>query len=590
MKCTFPLKATGSFLVAVALAVSASAQAQQIRLNQLGFLPGQPKQAVIIAPVAASDFFVIDQQGNDTVFRGHLGGEHASAFSSLHTRLANFTALQKEGKYTLAVPGIGNSQVFAISRAAYDAAAVAVIKAYYIQRMSLPILAKYAGKWSRAEGHPDTQVFIHPSAADALRPEGYVIASPGGWYDAGDYNKYVVNSGITMGTLFSVYEDFPSYFGRQNLNIPESKDAIPDLLNEALYNLRWMLTMQDPNDGGVYHKCTNAVFDPMIMPDKATKPRFVVQKSTAAALDFAAVTAQASRIFRKWERSLPGLSDSCLAAARRAWKWAQLHPDLIYDQREMNRKFDPDITTGDYGDRNLNDEWLWAAAELYVTAKEQPYLDIVKEHMKDRIGVPSWGSVALMGYYSVVHAAPALPGQSAAISLAMKDSIIRLAERLLANEPASAFGTVMGQSSRDFIWGSNAVAANQGMLLVKAYLLTNEHKFLDGAFGNLDYLLGRNATGYCFVTGFGTHSPMHPHHRLSVADGIVDPVPGWLVGGPNPGRQDKCIYPLTETETSYVDSDCAYACNEVAINWNAPIVYLLNSLVAMEKKTGVRKP
>ena len=109
-------------------------------------------------------------------------------------------------------------------------------------------------------------------------------------------------------------------------NIPESNDDVPDILNEALYNIRWMLTMQDPNDGGVYHKCTNAKFDAMIMPDKATEKRYVVQKSTAATLDFAAVCAQASRIFSKYKKQFPGLADSCLNAAVKAWQWAEKNP------------------------------------------------------------------------------------------------------------------------------------------------------------------------------------------------------------------------------------------------------------------------
>jgi endoglucanase len=104
--------------------------------------------------------------------------------------------------------------------------------------------------------------------------------------------------------------------------------------------------------------------------------------------------------------------------------------------------------------------------------------------------------------------------------------------------------------------------------------------------GNLDYILGRNATGYCFVTGMGTLSTLHPHHRPSVADGIEEPVPGLLAGGPNPGMQDKCHYDFTEPETAYADIDCAYASNEIAINWNAPLVYLANAIEALQWKAG----
>jgi endoglucanase len=139
----------------------------------------------------------------------------------------------------------------------------------------------------------------------------------------------------------------------------------------------------------------------------------------------------------------------------------------------------------------------------------------------------------------------------------------------------------MGQSDGDFVWGSNANAANQGILLLYAYRLTGQKAYLDAALANADYLLGRNATGYCFVTGFGSKSPMRPHHRQSVADGITEPVPGLLVGGPNPFRQDQCAYQYIDRETAFTDDDCSYASNEIAINWNAPAAYLFHALQAL---------
>jgi endoglucanase len=139
----------------------------------------------------------------------------------------------------------------------------------------------------------------------------------------------------------------------------------------------------------------------------------------------------------------------------------------------------------------------------------------------------------------------------------------------------------MGKSRRDFVWGSNSVAANQGILLIQAYKLSGDRKFLEHALANLDYLLGRNATGYSFVTGFGHKTPMFIHHRPSEADDIPEPVPGLLAGGPNPGRQDGCDYPSDIPDEAYSDSVCSYASNEIAINWNAPLVYLVAAVEAL---------
>jgi endoglucanase len=477
--------------------------------------------------------------------------------------------------------------------------AAAALKGYYFQRASMPLESVYAGVWARAAGHPDRVVFVHPSAATTARPAGTVISSPGGWYDAGDYNKYVVNSGITMGTLLGAYEDYTIYFDTLHALIPPvqgraAAQGLPDILNEALYNLRWMLTMQDPVDSGVYHKCTNAAFDGMVKPGATKAPRYVVQKSTAATLDFAAVMAQASRVFRKYEGVLPGLADSCLGAAVGAWGWAVQHPAVVYDQDSMNKLYQPAITTGAYGDRIMDDERFWAAAELFVSTGDKKYEIGVKQGLGLRLSVPSWGSVGMMGVYSLLQQREARKGTSLVLGLGLAPELDLLQQRMLHFADSlvrrqSAFHTVMGARKSDFVWGSNSVAANQGMLLLKAFLLRQDKKYLNAALDNLDYILGRNATGYCFVTGLGGFSPLHPHHRPSISDGVMAPVPGLLVGGPNPGRQDHQVYPFFDAELAYIDNDQAYASNEIAINWNAPLVYLAGGIDAIfsgMKKAG----
>jgi endoglucanase len=563
------------------LGLTLSAQAQvteAIKLNQAGFTPKSGKLAVVTGPVQKTPFYVISSNLKDTVFKGTLSEQMKSKNSSTVTRLADFSSVKKKGQYVIAVPGLGQSPAFSIGDDVYDALSKAVLKGFYYQRSNEPLLPQHAGRWSRPEGHPDTAVLVHPSAASASRPAGTVLPSPGGWYDAGDYNKYIVNSGITMGTLFSAYEDFSSYFSKHDVNIPESGDGVPDILNESIYNLRWMLTMQDPADGGVYHKCTNAAFDGMVMPGVTKLPRYVVQKSTAAALDFAAVTAQAARVLKGFEKQLPGLADSCLKASVAAWKWAEKNPNLLYNQRTINGRFDPDVSTGEYGDRDVSDEWLWAASELYATTRQSSYLTVLNNRIKQPASLHSWSNVALMGYFTMLRHSKKLPKDASTLVKNMKDTVLRMADRYLSAVPSNAFGTVMGFSKSDFVWGSNAVAANQGMVMIYAYRLTGNEKYLKAAASNLDYLMGRNATGYSFVTGFGHKQVMHPHHRPSEADGIVEPVPGLLSGGPNPGMQDKCKYDFTEPETAFSDVMCSYASNEIAINWNAPAVYLINAM------------
>lgn len=574
-------------IVVIALVVSMTSCAQErpsdpIRLNQIGFYPSSQKIAVVITDVESEFYISTPADSKKKLFSGKLSEVHTSPYSSKKTRIADFSSFTKEGTYVLTIPGIGNSYSFEIKNKVHDGVAKSSIKSFYFQRVSTSLPGQYADKWKRAAGHPDNVVLVHASAASQNRSEGFTVSSPRGWYDAGDYNKYIVNSGITMGTMLSAYEDFPQYFDVLNLNIPESKNEVPDLLDEVLWNLRWMLTMQDYNDGGVYHKCTNSKFDGMVMPDFTKLPRYVVQKSTAATLDFAAVTAQASRVYRKYEKQFPGLADSCLRASVQAWQWAVKNPIVEYNQNAINKQFDPDITTGAYGDSNFKDEFSWAAAELFLTTKDEVYYQAMLANGGNAFTVPSWSDVRALGQYSLLRFQKSDAPHAQKDGDERKKNLLEMVDVWTKGLGESTYQTAMGQSRKDFIWGGNAVCANQGIALMYAFQISGDQKYLDAAIGNLDYLLGRNGTGYSFVTGEGDKTPMHPHHRPSEADGIVDPIPGLLVGGPNPGMQDKCNYPTSVADEAYVDNVCSYASNEIAINWNAPLVYLVSAIEATQ--------
>ncbi|WP_221391155.1 glycoside hydrolase family 9 protein [Dyadobacter sp. NIV53] len=558
----------------------------EIRLNQIGFYPNGEKIAVISGE-KNTDFTVKDAGTGRVVFKGKLSEPRTSQYSGKINRIADFSTVRKSGKYVVEVADIGKSFPFEIKDQVHKEVAIASIKGFYYQRASTDLPEKFAGKWARAAGHPDDKVLIHASAVSPGRPENDVISSPKGWYDAGDYNKYIVNSGITMGTLLSLYEDFPEYFQTFNTNIPESNNSVPDLLDEVIWNLRWMLTMQDPGDGGVYHKLTNPKFDGMIMPDACKNPRYVVQKNTIATLDFVAVMAQSARILKSFDAQLPGLADSCITASVKGWEWAKKNPIVLYNQDEMNKKFDPDIVTGGYGDKNASDEWIWAAAEMYALTGKTDYLQGISFETDKIMPLPSWNQVKALGYYTIVRTSEALKTENN-FTNQVQQSILKFSNDLLNDLEKQPYHTVMGKTAKDFAWGSNAVAANQGIALICAFKISKDKKYLQAALGNLDYILGRNATGYSFLTGYGSKQVMHPHHRPSVADGILAPVPGLLSGGPNPGQQDKCTtYTSRFADESFTDDYCSYASNEIAINWNAPMVYLTAAIESiMEEKSS----
>ena len=562
-------------------------QVDNIQLNQVGFYPGEPK-VVVVRGTGSVPFHVVSTSSQDTVYSGLLTAQEIWPYSGESVSRGEFSALSAPGRYVIEVPGVGTARPFDIALRVHQGLALGALKGYYFQRASTALAPQYAGLWERGAGHPDTAVFIHASAATVARPESTTIAAAQGWYDAGDYNKYVVNSGISTYTLLATYEHFPEYCAQLRTNIPESDDAIPDILDEALWNIRWMLAMQDPSDGGVYTKLTNTEHDYYlfwVMPAQENKARYVVMKTTGATLDFAAVMAQAARVFSAYSSLLPGLVDSCRSASLAAWTWARAHPAVIYNQTQMNQLYDPNITTGQYADSDFEDEFDWAASELFVTTGQDSFLTVANPLNEPTAIVPNWQFVRTLGLYTLAQHRASIAGS--VDTTALKTRLLSLADDLRASKDASAYGVVMGVDASDFVWGSNAVAANQGLALLTAFRLSGDSTYMRAALSNLDYLLGRNGTAYCFVTGSGSKSPLNIHHRPSRADGVQPPVPGFLVGGPNPGQQDGVPYPSSMPGLSYTDNVLSFASNEITINWNAPLVYLATGLEAVLSPNGM---
>ena len=570
-----------------------------IRLNQVGFAPHQEKTATIdISNLKSqiSNCYILNIAG-DTVWRGQASETMLNPVSGKPCQMVDFSDLTACGDYTLYVENdqISNLQ-FQISNRPYRELTRKALRAFYHQRASMATEEPYAEGYARPAGHPDDHVIVHASAATEERPAGTIISSPGGWYDAGDYNKYIVNSGFTMGVWLMAYEFNKAYFDTLRLNIPESQisnlqsqisnDKCPDMLSEAMYNLRWMLTMQD-TDGGVYHKLTEPAFEGFIRPDQCRKPRYVVMKTTAAALDFAATMALAARVYEPYD---PDFCEEAKEAAIRAYDWAVEHPEVYYDQPKMNEEMkqcgEVEITTGAYDDFDVNDEFYWAEVELYLLTGEEQYKANVKDHAgaiantltKDgKYYLPAtWGNVAELAYLELL-----LQGKTDADAL-----LTYLAPYLDEADTISVFRSPYGNRESDFFWGCNSEGCCwRGVECLYAYRLTRDEKYLINAERCLNYVLGQNATGFCYVTGFGTHPTKDPHHRLSYSHS-KGTLPGFLAGGPNPARQDAATdgvkYPKNvPADESYLDYQPSYASNEVTINWNVTLFALSAGIDAL---------
>ncbi|HVS30338.1 MAG TPA: glycoside hydrolase family 9 protein, partial [Thermoanaerobaculia bacterium] len=372
------------------------------------------------------------------------------------------------------------------------------------------------------------------------------------WHDAGDYGRYVVNSGIATGTLLWAWELFP-----------ESFEDI-DLLDEVRWNLEWMLSMQD-EDGGVWHKQTSLDFPGFVMPHDDDTISYVIGKGSCATANLAAVSAMAARIYDG------AFAEENLKASRRAWRWLEQHPNVRFRNPSG-------VSTGEYGDKDCSDERLWAAAELWKSGGDRDAkVHLLANLHRAETGPPSWKEVGALALW---RAALEGDGHSMRRTVAAADVVVARARAHRWRIP---------MRERDFVWGSNGVAANYAMQLLVANEIRPDARYVAAAHDILEYLLGRNPFGISYVTGHGTKPVRHPHHRPSGADGIDAPWPGLLAGGPNRNRQDPVLKKMprgTPPIRMYADDQESYASNEIAINWNAPLVFLLAGLESRRPAAG----
>ncbi|MBR6449368.1 MAG: glycoside hydrolase family 9 protein [Fibrobacter sp.] len=544
--------------VVLATLVAAQAFAATAYINQIGYRPGDFKELALVDANGNVDF--VNSAGQVVLSVTPKAASFWDA-SGQNVQLVDFSKLSEAGKYSIKVGGNVLRSDLVVKSQTYEEIFKASIKWFYYQRASMALEQQYAGKWNRAAGHTNATVELHNSTGASG-----TINSSKGWYDAGDYGRYIVNSGITTYTLLSLYEHFPAYFKTLKWNIP-AEGSLPDLLAEIKWNLDWMLTMQ-ASDGGVYHKLTSLGFPGDVMPAQDNSKLYVIGKSTAATFDFAAIMAMASRIYKPFDATY---ASKCLDAAKKAFAWGQQHPNQNFTANPSG------VSTGTYEDTNPSDEKVLAGTELFITTGDASYKQSGTTEY-----ISYWGDVmGLATYEKATHQT-----QFGGDANEAKQKILGTANEF-ANRAEKGFGVVM--SKDDFVWGSNAVASNQGVWLLHAYYLTGEQKYYKAAVKVLDYLLGKNPLDMSFVTGYGSKSAKHPHHRPSTSDNVEEPIPGMLIGGPQPGGEDvgskaewKCDdYRTGQAATAYTDQQCSYATNEVAINWNAPLAYLAGALEAL---------
>ncbi len=564
------------------------------RVNQLGYFSHGSKTASYKGKHGPLTW-QLKQQGR-LIASGTSSHPVWDASSGDHLQTIDLKSIKATGTgFTLSV-GADTSYPFAIHNHIYTGALYDALRYFYHNRSGIEITLPYTGgghssyaphaHWTRPAGHVNQGA----NKGDYNTPCwpglhcNYTLSPIKGWYDAGDHGKYVVNGGISAWTLQSLYERQIHLMPQSNnladgaLNIPESGNGIPDILDEARWEVEFLLAMQVPVNqplaGMVHHKLHDVGWTGFpLRPDQDAQPRALVQPTTAATLNLAAVAAQAARI---WGPLDAQFAATCLTAATRAWDAALANPNLLYNAET----YKTDAGGGGYGDNNTTDEFYWASAELFLTTGETRYLPRLRAYNLASTYL-GWSGTENAG---VISLAVVPKPHSQALQSAARQRLITIAQTHLAALDMSGYSAPLASDAKAHDWGSNGTVANNLIFLGLAFDFTKERRFAFGVLQGLDFLFGRNYFSKSYVSGAGSQAMQYPHHRFwahSYDKEYPPPPPGALSGGPNAmqflgkpeGAPAACRrFPAT----CWKDELGAYAVNEITINWNAPLAWVLN--------------
>ncbi|MBS2099369.1 glycoside hydrolase family 9 protein [Carboxylicivirga linearis] len=530
------------------ISIASCAQKTSIKVNSLGFRPNDAKIASVTQP-AASTFSIVYNQTQEIVIEGNINQPVYQSDVNEKVARINFTKLKQPGKYYIKVGDV-KSSVFEISEDVYKSSLYTSMRAMYLWRCGEAVEGEHNGQmYKHAACHTDDGYIAYEDGKEQKKD------GVGGWHDAGDYGKYTVNAGVTVGALFLTWEHFNDKLSNLDLQLPsdESNAHFPDFLKEIKYEIDWLFKMQYTDGSGrVSHKLTRKNFSGFIMPEEDNEKRYFTTWSSAATADFVAMMAMASRNFRQYDETY---ADSCLAAAKVSYQCLLEHP--------MHVKFEQgEFSTGGY-QTDDSDDRLWAASEMWLATGEKQYLDDFEQRLS-AIENPvelnwDWGNVGNLGVFGyVLHADEA---QNEELYRKVKEAVISIADAIVSNTQQDVYGRPMDK----YFWGCNGTVARQSINLSVANLLKPDKKYIDATVSIVGHLFGCNYYGRSFVTGLGVNPPMFPHSRRSAADSIEAPWPGYIVGGGH-------------TATDWVDKEASYSHNEIAINWQAGLVYLLASV------------
>ncbi|MEN9627615.1 MAG: hypothetical protein RJA10_842 [Pseudomonadota bacterium] len=568
------LAATGLVLAQACLAQigptmgSMTPQVQRPLLNQLGFPPSWDKTAFITTSERDSRPLMarVTRDGAE-VARLQVPAAVYDKSGQVWLRVIELGPLRTPGRYRLTV-GDRPPVEFEVGDTVYAEARGALLRAFYLQRCGAALADARTGL-EHPVCHAADGVLAH---TDDLHTKGRPWPNRGGWHDAGDYGKYVATTAVSIGRILAAYERSPRRWAGDDTGIPESSNRVPDLLDEMRVGLDWMLAMQRM-DGAVYRKVGGHQWPKGLAPHEDLAPRFVYGVSSPDTAKAVAAWAQAARLYRAHD---PQAAQRYLLAARRGWAWLE---QVGAAAQRIDLREGDDSGSGPYVANAIDtepsllydwDDRLWAAAELYLSTREAPFLHWLHGRLLDTpFNLFEWKDPSALAL-SYLHWHPGF-AEHRSLAGPARQRIVERARHVMADLAGSPWRL----ANQRFIWGSNKMAAEEGISLCLAHELTGDPTYLHGAREQAHYLLGRNAFGKSFVSGIGHDAVSQVSHLWFQVMGR--PIPGLLVGGPNSAEQSS-IAPRDRGPLSWIDDTRSYATNEFAVDYNASLIGLLDAL------------
>eukprot|EP00047_Mylnosiga_fluctuans_P016685 m.55830 g.55830 ORF g.55830 m.55830 type:complete len:2286 (-) comp6720_c0_seq1:67-6924(-) len=459
----------------------------------------------------------------------YLSGEDLYSF--------DFSALDAAGSYIAVVPGVGASVPFTIGQHALDFAAYTAGRGLYYQRCGASeIVEPYADpRFVRPACHNGGPSAAHPEAlVDAntvslaeqygLHVETGYKNVTGGLHDAGDFGKYVTTVTQLSYYLLAGYDIDPTKFPDGALNIPQSGNGIPDVLDILKWEADFMISLQDSVDGAIYVKVTTRDWY-QGMPD-ADGDRFIFTKSTYDTATFAATLASLGRAIAPFD---PAYSQLCLQRAQLAWAFLQAHPSPIPVGGFVNPS---GVVTGEPNDQFDIDNRLWAAAELFRATNSSAYEQYILANWQTFLAPPSSNSGAGAAVADQMHWAYAKSAGDPSHVAVSRSRFVNAASYVRPNTLKNPYKNGARLDVADWIgWGTFTYGTMPALALLQANHFSPSAANVDAAYLNVDTQLGANPLSMSFITGLGARSPMRPTCVVCMYDGVVDPYPGIPVFG-----------------------------------------------------------